>query len=59
MFNKFEVFKTINHGYAWRLRAANGQILCHSEVYTTKAAAQHGVNVVMQVASLAFVNDLT
>ena len=41
----FEIHRTANGGYYWRLRSsANGETLCHSEVYTTKQAAIDGIN---------------
>ena len=49
----FEIENAQSGGYFWRLRAGNGQVLCHSEVYTTKAAAQNGIAAVRQVAPSA------
>jgi uncharacterized protein YegP (UPF0339 family) len=57
--SKFEVFGTKNGGYAWRLKAINGEILCHSEVYTSKQAAINGVNAVKRVAAFSQAYDLT
>ena len=57
--SKFEVFGTQNGGYAWRLKAINGEILCHSEVYTIKQAAINGVNAVKRLAPFSQAYDLT
>ena len=46
-------------GYYWRLKAANGEILCHSEVYTTKQGAQNGIAAVKRLAPNAPVYDRT
>lgn len=59
MTGKFEVFNTRNGGYAWRLKAGNGEILCHSEVYTSKQAAINGVTAVKRLASISSAYDLT
>lgn len=55
----FEIHRAQGGGYFWRLKSANGEKLCHSEVYTTKQAAQNGVEAVKRIAPAAPVNDLT
>jgi uncharacterized protein len=55
----FEIFKTNNNGYAWRLKGANGEILCHSEVYTAKQSAYVGIDAVKRIAPNAPIKDLT
>ncbi len=55
----FELLRATGGGYFWRLKAANGETLCHSEVYQTKQSAQHGINVVKLIAPTAPVRDLT
>ncbi len=45
----FEIFNTINGGYYWRIKANNGEILCHSEVYTTRQAAEAGIEAVKRI----------
>jgi uncharacterized protein len=57
--SKFEVFGTRNGGYAWRLKAINGEILCHSEVFTSKQAAINGINAVKRLAPFSRAYDLT
>jgi uncharacterized protein YegP (UPF0339 family) len=54
----FEILKATT-GYFWRLKANNGETLCHSEVYTTKQSAQNGIAAVKQVAPGAPVYDRT
>ena len=39
----FRLAATNDGGWYWRLVAANGETLAHSEVYTTKAAALKGI----------------
>jgi|TARA_R110000787_G_scaffold230858_4_gene338333 uncharacterized protein YegP (UPF0339 family) len=55
----FEIFKATSGGFFWRLKAANGETLCHSEVYTAKQSAQNGIAAVKQVAPGAPVYDRT
>lgn len=55
----FQVCSTQGGGYFWRLKGGNGETLCHSEVYTTKAAANAGVEAVRRVAPSAPAQDLT
>jgi len=44
MSGTFELKKSNNDQYVFNLNAANGQIIFTSEVYTTKAAAEHGID---------------
>ena len=37
------VIRTVNTGFKFDLKATNGQVILTSEVYTTKAACQNGV----------------
>ena len=55
----FEIFRANGGGYFWHLKATNGEKLCHSEVYTTKQAAQAGIEAVKRVAPGAPVYDRT
>jgi len=50
---KFTIFKGVDHQWYFRLRAPNGQTLCHSEGYTTRQSALHGVNAVKAYAPLS------
>jgi uncharacterized protein YegP (UPF0339 family) len=56
---EFEILDAQGGGFFWRLKAGNGQTLCHSEVYTTKQAAQGGIEAVKRVAPTAPVQDRT
>jgi uncharacterized protein YegP (UPF0339 family) len=55
----FEILRANNGGYYWHLKANNGETLCHSEVYTTKQAAQTGIEAARRVAPAAAVHDLS
>lgn len=44
-----EILTTNNGGYFWRIKAINGEILCHSEVYTTKQSAESGIAAVVRI----------
>jgi len=55
----FEILRANAGGYFWRLKAANGETLCHSETYTTKQSAQAGVEAAKKIAALAPVHDRT
>lgn len=54
----FEVLRTAT-GYWWRLKADNGEILCHSEVYTSKQSALNGIIAVKRISPTAGTKDLT
>ncbi|EYR78099.1 YegP family protein [Shinella sp. 838] len=56
----FEIFySSQNRGYWWHLKAANGEILCHSEMYTAKQSAQVGIDAVKRLAPTSPVFDRT
>jgi uncharacterized protein YegP (UPF0339 family) len=55
----FEILRANGGGYFWRLKATNGETLCHSEVYTSKQAAQNGIDATKRIAPSAPVRDLT
>ena len=55
----FEIFRSQDAQFFWRLRAANGETLCHSETYSTKASAQNGIAAVKRIAPQAPVYDRT
>ena len=40
---KYTLFKGRDGQYYWNLKASNGEILCHSEGYTTKQNAKNGI----------------
>jgi len=43
MAGKFELYSDSSGGYRFRLKAGNGEIIATSESYTTKSAAQGGI----------------
>ena len=53
------VIRTVNTGFKFDLKATNGQVILSSEVYTTKAACQNGVQSIMKNAPAANVEDQT
>lgn len=54
---KFEIHPSANSQFYWRIVAGNGQVLAHSETYTTKQACLNAINVVKREASTARVVD--
>lgn len=55
---KFVVKETAT-GFTFRLKARNGEIIATSEVYTTEAACQKGIQSVINNAPIANVEDQT
>lgn len=53
------VIRAVNTGIKFDLKATNGQVILTSEVYTTKAACQNGVQSIMKNAPAANVEDQT
>lgn len=56
---KFEIFKGSDGKYYFRLKAANGEIIAHSQGYATKQGANDGVAAVKKNAPIATTVDLT
>ena len=53
---KFELYKSSNGEYRWRLRASNGQVIATGgEGYSSKAAAQGGIESVKRDAATSSV----
>ena len=50
MAGKFELYTDRSGGYRFRLKAGNGEIIATSESYTTKSAAQGGIESVKKNA---------
>lgn len=48
--NRFEVSDTANDGCKFNLKAGNGQVIGTSEVYTSNAACENGIESVMKNA---------
>jgi uncharacterized protein YegP (UPF0339 family) len=56
---KFELYKSPNGEYRWRLKATNGQVIATGgEGYFTKAAAQNGIQSVKRSAADASVEEV-
>jgi uncharacterized protein YegP (UPF0339 family) len=54
MASKFELYKSSNGEYRWRLVASNGQVVATGgEGYSSKAAAQGGIESVKREAASA------
>lgn len=56
---KFDLKEATNGEFHFNLTAKNGQVIASSEMYTTKAAAENGINSVTENAPLADIEDLT
>jgi uncharacterized protein len=56
---KFELYKDAADKYRFRFKAANREIVASGEAYTTKAAAQNGIDVIKKNAATAAVDDQT
>lgn len=51
MAGKFELKSTSNGGFMFNLKASNGQVILTSEIYTTRAAAENGIESVKKNAA--------
>lgn len=56
---RYERKKTSNDGYMFNLRAANNQVIGTSEVYTSEAARDNGIESVKTNGPVAEVEDTT
>lgn len=56
---KFQIFKGRDGQFYWRFKAPNGEIMCSSEGYTTKAGARNAIDSIKRNAPNAAVEDLT
>ena len=59
MAGKFELYKDAGGKFRFRLKAGNGEIIASSEAYTSKAAAENGIQSVKTNAPDATVDDQT
>jgi hypothetical protein len=57
--DEFQVLKAKSGGFYWHLKARNGEIVCSSQVYTTKEACTKGAFWVKLNAADATVYDYT
>ena len=55
---KFELFKDTAGQFRFHLKAANGEIIAASQGYTSKAAAQNGIDSIKANAATAPTTDL-
>ncbi len=55
---KFQVFKGHDGQYYFRLKAANGEIICASQGYTTKQSCLNGIAAIKSVAASAPIEEL-
>jgi uncharacterized protein YegP (UPF0339 family) len=55
---KFQVFKGKDGQYYFRLKAANGEVICGSEGYTTRQSCLNGIEAVKTVAAKAQTEEL-
>jgi uncharacterized protein YegP (UPF0339 family) len=58
MAGKFEIYTDVRGQWRFRLKAADGQIVCVGESYSTKAAAMEAIEKIRRHADAALV-DLT
>lgn len=56
--SKFQVFKGEDEQYYFRLKAANGEIICQSQGYTTKQSCIGGIEAIKTVASHSPIEEL-
>ncbi|MFC9560314.1 YegP family protein [Agromyces sp. NPDC056965] len=59
MAGTFELYEDASGQFRFRLKAGNGQTIAASEAYTTKAAAQNGIESVRTNAPDAPIVDQT
>jgi uncharacterized protein YegP (UPF0339 family) len=56
---RFRVKGAKGDGFFWDFAAPNNEIVCASQVYTTKEACEKGLEVIRKQAGLAEVRDKT
>lgn len=57
--NMIELVPANGGGFFFRVKALNGETLCHSEVYTAKHSAVAGVNALARLMPHVGFRDLT
>lgn len=58
---KFEILKNYNsyyQPYYWRIKSANGEILAHSEMYSSKESCKKAISTIKTNAATSEVVDL-
>ena len=53
----FQILRASGGGYFFRIKAANHETLCHSEVYTTKDGVRNAIAVIKNGAGGAGTED--
>lgn len=56
---RFQILRSAPNSFWWRMVAANGEVLAHSEQYASKASCLHAIEVVRREAAGAQVIDRT
>lgn len=56
---KFEIFIGSDEKYYFHLKAENGLIIAASQGYTSKQAAENGIEAIQRVAKESLIEDLT
>ena len=56
---RIQILRSGPNAFWWRLVAANGEVLCASEIYVRKAACLHAIGLMKAGAQGARVADLT
>lgn len=57
--DRFKILRADGGGYFWHFQDANNEIVCASQVYTTKQAAIKGAYVMKEKAGGAKIYDYT
>lgn len=52
---RFELFKDASKKWRWRMKAANNEILCVSEAYSSKSAALKGAKTARAASRFAMI----
>ena len=55
---EFQVFRDRAGEFRWNLVAANGEVVCVSEGYTTRNGAWQGARRIREIASAAYIRDI-
>lgn len=50
---KFQIFNGKDGQFYFRLKAANGEIVCSSEGYTSLQNCKHGIEVIQKISASA------
>lgn len=56
---RYELKESSNDKYYWNLKATNGQVICSSQMYASKAGAEKGIASCQANAPVASIEDET